>query len=208
MMSVPRVALPAVSGEAGADRSPRVPGWFRALPPCPAGSFTALLPLVASEPALLPAGVASPSAGARGGAQQWDTAGLAAGLCAPWPAPLTSGIPPCVRDVGPVLLLTPGQPQQGLCLLNLSIAGHLQLYHRADHLNPSSCTCWGWSCQEQLHCWKKPESFPFCSQHPHGAEHSACDFQSCCQQHSGHSDLHRRCMVQLHGPGPWDQRRG
>lgn len=83
-----------------------------------------------------------------GDAQQWDTAGLAAGLCTPWPAPLTSGIPPCVRDVGPVLLLTPGQPQQGLCLLNLSISGHLQLYHRADHLNPSSCTCWGWSCQE------------------------------------------------------------
>lgn len=185
----------------GAEPSPRVPRRVRALPSVPSRQLCSLL--WHPEPALFPsrAGLSQRQCPRR--CSKRDTAGLEAGLCTPWPGPLTLGIPPWVRDVGPVLVLIPGQPQQGLCLLNLDVSGHLQLYCRADHLNPSSCTCWSWSCWEELHYWKKTESLPFCRQHPHGAEHSACDFQSCCQ-HSWHSDLQRRYLVQLHGPGPWD----
>lgn len=136
--------FPRCQERQGADPSPRVPRRVRALPSVPSRQL--LLPLVASRARSVPQqGWLLPSPVP---AEVLGEAGLAAGLCTPWPGPLTLGIPPRAGDVGPALALIPGQPQRGLCLLNLNISGHLQVCHRADHLNPSSCTCWGWSCWE------------------------------------------------------------
>lgn len=140
MKAVPCVGLPEVSGEAGADPSPGVPRCVRALPSVPSRQLCSLL--WHPEPGLFPSsgGFSQRQCPRRWPARE-ETAGLAARVCTPWPAPLTLGIPLQLRNVGPVPVLIPGQSQQGFCLLNLNVFGHLQLYRRADHLNPRSCTC-------------------------------------------------------------------